>query len=66
MENSRNLILVALALLIIGVILPFMMVLELLESTLLLSFLSAASSTSGFILGFVGIAKYVGSRRQRD
>lgn len=65
MERSWNLILAALALLIIGVILPFMMVLELLESTLFLSFLAAASSTAGFIMGFVGIAKYVSSRRQR-
>jgi len=65
MERSQNLILAALALLIIGVVLPFMMVLDLLESTLFLSFLSAISSTTGFIMGFVGIAKYVGARRQR-
>ena len=61
-----KLILTALALLIIGVILPFMMILGLLQSTLLLNFVAAASSTAGFLAGFVGIAKYVGSRRQRD
>ncbi len=58
MENPFRLIIIALVLLIIGLVLPFLMVLRLVESTLLLSFLAYGSSTAGFILGFVGIAQY--------
>jgi len=63
MEHSPKLILIGLGLLILGVILPFMMVLELLESTLFLNFLAATSSIAGLLTGFVGIAQYVRARR---
>jgi len=59
MENPLRLIIVAIVLLLIGVILPFLMVMELLESTLFLNFISYGCSTAGFITGFIGIAQYV-------
>jgi len=58
MENPVRLIIIAFVLLIIGLVLPFLMVLGLVESTLLLCFLAYGSSTAGLILGFVGIAQY--------
>jgi len=45
-------------LLFVGAMLPLLMVLGVLEPTFLLSFLSFAASTGGFITGFVGIALY--------
>jgi len=63
MENPLRLIIIALVLLIIGVVLPFLMVMELLESTLALNFISAICSTIGLITGFVGIAQYMRARK---
>lgn len=58
-----KLIIAALVLLLIGVILPFLMVLELLESTLPLNFVAALSSTMGIIIGFTGIVQYMRARK---
>ena len=63
MENPLRLIIIAVALLLIGVILPFLMVLGLLESTLPLNFIAYACSTAGFITGFIGIAQYTRGRK---
>lgn len=67
MRNPLRLIVAALVLLLVGVVLPFLMVLGLVESTLLLNFLAYGSSTTGLILGFVGIAQYRrGQKRRRQ
>ena len=63
MGNPFRLIIIAVVLLIIGVVLPFLMVLGLVESTLLLNFLAYGSSTTGLILGFVGMTQYMRSRK---
>ncbi len=63
MENPFRLIIIAFVLLIIGLVLPFLMVLGLVESTLLLCFLAYGSSTTGLILGFVGMTQYMRSRK---
>ena len=58
MDNPVRLIIVGFVLLLVGVVLPFLMVLRLLESTLPLNFISYGSSTAGLIVGFMGIARY--------
>ncbi len=63
MQNPYSLIIVALVLLLLGAVLPFLMVLGVLESTLALNFFAALSSTMGFILGFIGVAKLMRTRR---
>lgn len=63
MDTSVRLILLGVALLILGVVLPFLMVMEMLESTLPLNFVSAGCSTVGLMAGFVGLAQYVRQRR---
>jgi len=63
MDGSFKLIFIATGLLVLGVVLPMLMVLGYLGSTLFLNFVSAVSSTGGLLLGFVGIAQYVRSRR---
>jgi len=63
MEHSLKLILLGLGLLILGVILPLMMIIELIESTFFLNFVTITSSTGGLIVGFLGIALRVRARR---
>ena len=65
MDIGLKLILVAGGMLIMGVVLPFLMVMQTIEATLPLSLISAVSSNVGLILGFIGIGLYVGSRRSR-
>ena len=63
MENPLRLIVIAFGLLIIGVVLPFLMVIKLLDSTLFLNFVAVACSIGGLTTGFVGIMQYRRSRR---
>lgn len=63
MANPLRLIAIAFALLLIGAILPFLMLLHWIESTLLLNVVSVMCSTGGLTAGFIGIASYL--RRQR-
>ena len=63
MENPLRLIAIGLGLLVIGVVLPFLMVTDLVESTLPLNFLAVVSSIGGLTLGFLGITQYM--RRQK-
>ena len=58
-----KLIIVGFVLLLVGVVLPFLMVLGLVESTLLLNFLSYGCSTAGLITGFIGMAQYMRGRK---
>jgi hypothetical protein len=60
--SHLKLIILAIVLLLIGAVLPFAMVIRLVEPTLLLNFLAAISQISGLIVGFIGIAYYVRSR----
>jgi hypothetical protein len=57
MENPLRLVVIGFGLLLIGVVLPFLMVLKLVESTLFLNFLAVASSVGGLTTGFMGITQ---------
>ena len=63
MDNPLRLIMIAFALLIIGVALPFLMVIGILTSTLPLNFMAYACSAAGLVVGFIGITQY--SRRPK-
>ncbi len=63
MENPLRLIAIGFGLLVIGVVLPFLMVIELVESTLFLNFLAAVSSIAGLTMGSIGVAHYIRRRR---
>jgi hypothetical protein len=47
------------ALVLLGVVLPFLMVLKVLPSTFTLNFLAYAASVAGLFLGIIGAAMYV-------
>jgi len=58
MDNLRLLLTLGLILMLLGVILPFLMVIHLIESTFFLNFFAWGASVSGVFLGFIGVATW--------
>jgi hypothetical protein len=65
MEHPARLIIIGFGLLALGAVLPFIMVLKLLESTLFLNFLCVFAQVSGLTIGFLGITHYRQYGRRR-
>ncbi|MCS6907337.1 MAG: hypothetical protein RML93_05575 [Anaerolineales bacterium] len=63
--RAWKLILIGFILCLSGVILPFLMVIKVLESTFLLNFLSYIASLLGLFLGIIGAAYYVRENRPK-
>ncbi|MBI5030731.1 MAG: hypothetical protein HZB51_09405 [Chloroflexi bacterium] len=62
-----QLMLLGFVLLVLGIVLPFLMILKVLESTLFLGFVSYLVSFGGLVIGFIGVLNYGQSRgRDRD
>jgi NADH:ubiquinone oxidoreductase subunit K len=59
------LILIGVALMLLGVILPFLMVLQIIESTFALNFLIFAMQVAGLFMGIIGVAFYAARRRKK-
>ncbi len=57
--SALQTILLGLFLAILGVVLPFFMVLHVIQSTFFLNFFSYGASTVGLILGFIGVSRLV-------
>ena len=55
----------AFILLLLGFLLPLLMVMQVLESTLFLNFFAYIAMTLGSMLGFIGITSLVVRRRRR-
>jgi len=64
MNHPRLLLGVGLILMLLGVILPFLMIIHILESTFFLNFFSWGASVSGLFLGFIGVATWVKIRKE--
>ncbi|MCL0029591.1 hypothetical protein M1O14_00080 [Dehalococcoidia bacterium] len=62
--SHLRLIILGFLLLLVGAVLPFVMVIRLVESTFLLNFVAATSSIGGLTVGLIGIVQYNRSRRQ--
>jgi hypothetical protein len=56
--SPLQIILIGLTLAILGVVLPFLMVLHVIQSTFFLNFFSYGASTVGLILGIIGASRY--------
>ena len=56
MRSPRVLLVVSIFLMLLGIILPFLMVIKVLESTFFLNFFSWGASVAGLALGTVGFA----------
>ncbi|HEX2991375.1 MAG TPA: hypothetical protein VHO49_11910, partial [Anaerolineales bacterium] len=61
---QRFLLFLGLFLMVLGIVLPFLIVIQVLESTFFLNFFSWGASVAGLALGMVGFAMY--SRNRRD
>jgi hypothetical protein len=58
MITPRFLLIFGVILMLLGIILPFMMVIRVLESTFFLNFFSWGASVSGLSLGTIGFGMY--------
>lgn len=53
-------------LVVYGMVMPFLMVLHILDSTFFLAFTSYAATFTGLLFGVIGIATYTREHRNRD
>lgn len=60
-----HVILIGFLLVLLGVILPFLMVIKILESTFFLNFFSYTASILGLFLGLVGASLYAREHRKK-
>jgi len=63
MLSPLKLIAIGFALLVLGALLPFLMLLDLIQSTLFLNIISVICSVGGLTVGFIGLSSYL--RRDR-
>jgi len=63
-KDPRLIFVIGFVLVLLGVVLPWLMVLHFIESTFFLNFLAAGASTAGLILGVIGTAFYVRLRKR--
>ncbi|MBL8077235.1 MAG: hypothetical protein JNM55_04670 [Anaerolineales bacterium] len=63
MRSPRFLLGLGLFLMLLGIFLPFMMVIRLVESTFFLNFFSWGSSVVGLALGMIGVAMMASYRK---
>jgi hypothetical protein len=64
MNSPRLLLMFGVLLMLLGILLPFLMVIQLLASTFFLNFFSWGLSVAGLAFGTIGFAMY--SRGKRD
>jgi hypothetical protein len=62
--NPKRLILIGFLLVLVGAVLPFLMVIQVFESTFFLNFFSFGATMAGLLLGMVGAATYVRLRKK--
>jgi hypothetical protein len=63
--SPLKIILIGFALVVLGVVLPFLMVLHIIESTFFLNFFSYGASLVGLFLGLIGSSMYVRVHRKK-
>lgn len=64
MNSPRFLLSLGVLLMLLGVILPFLMVIHLLESSFFLNFFSWCASVGGLFLGVIGVATWVKMKKE--
>ena len=63
MNSPRILLILGVSLMLLGIALPFLMVMQVLESTFFLNFFSWGASVAGLALGTIGFAMWSKGRR---
>ena len=64
MRSPRALIAFGLMLMLLGIVIPFLMVVRVLPSGFALNFFSAGASVAGMALGMIGVAFLLDGRRR--
>jgi hypothetical protein len=64
MNSPRLLVSIGIGLMLLGIILPFLMLIHVLESTFFLNFFAWGASVSGLFLGVIGVATWVRTRKE--
>lgn len=64
--NPRKLIFIGFVLVVLGVVLPMLMVLDIIQTTFLVSLLAHGASVSGLFLGFIGTLMIVRLRKPKS
>jgi len=64
MNSPRLLLILGVVLMLLGIILPFLMLINALESTFFLNFLSWGASVAGLAFGTIGFAMYSKDRKE--
>jgi hypothetical protein len=62
--NPRAIIALGFFLVLLGFLLPFLMVMHIIESSFFMNFFSYAASLTGLLLGLIGVAWYTRSHRK--
>ena len=62
--QPRTFILVGFLLVLTGFVLPFLMMLHIVETTFFLSFVSWGATASGLFLGLIGSVRYVRAKKK--
>jgi hypothetical protein len=65
LNHPGRLIWIAIALMLFGVTVPFLIVIKVIESTMFLNFAAFISQALGFILGYVALALYRGKQKNK-
>jgi hypothetical protein len=63
MNSPRLLLVLGVTLMLLGIALPFLMVIKMLESTFILNFFSWGASVAGLAFGTIGFALYSKGRK---
>ena len=64
MNSPRLLLALGLFLMILGILIPFLIVIRVMESTFFLNFFSWGASVAGLFLGIIGVATWVRKRKE--
>ena len=64
MSSPRFLLSLGIVLMFLGIVLPFWMVIQVLQSTFFLNFFSWGASVAGLAFGTIGFAMYSRGRRE--
>ncbi len=66
LNHPGRLMTIAVGMMLFGVVMPFLMVIHILESTFFLNFLSFISSTLGSFLGIISVALFRTKTKHKD
>jgi hypothetical protein len=66
LTHPKRLIAIGFVLVMLGFVVPFLMVLDIIVSTFVLNFLSYGASISGLLLGILGTAGYARLRKEKE